>query len=116
MNKYPEEVITAFLTSCQVTEIMKQARIGKKKYYSLKNDPEFQKILTERRSEIVREAVLKMESYLSKDVEILQGIIENPNTAPQVKINGIKTLMDQLGNWKQTTEILERLQRLEEDA
>lgn len=116
MKTYPEEVINAFLTSCKPIEIQRAACIGKTKYYRLKNDPDFQRIVTERRTAIVKEAVLKMESYLSKDVEILQGIIENPETSAQTKINGINTLMNQLGNWKQTTEILERLEKLEEAA
>ena len=72
MKEYPESLITAFLTSFKANEIMKVTGISKTKYYRLKNDPDFQKILTDRRSELIREAVLKMESYLSEDVEILQ--------------------------------------------
>ena len=111
---YPESLITAFLTSFKPAEIMKLTGIGKTKYYCLKNDPEFQKIVTERRTELIKTAVLKMESYLTEDVEILQSIIRKEDTSDQVKINGINLLMSQLGQWKQTTEILDRLQRLED--
>jgi len=111
---YPENVITAFLTSYKRSEIMKTAGIGKEKYYVLKNDPDFMRIVTERRDELIKEAVLKMESYLSEDVEILQSIIRKPDTSDQVKINGINLLMSQLNAWKNTTEILARLQALED--
>ena len=113
-EKYSEALVAAFLTSYKPAEIMKTANISKTKYYRLRADPDFQRILTERRTEIVKEAVLKMESYLSEDVEILQSIIRDPKTAAQVKVNAINLLMSQLNQWKQTTEILDRLQQLED--
>ena len=113
MKEYPESLITAFLTSFKANEIMKVTGISKTKYYRLKNDPDFQKILTDRRSELIREAVLKMESYLSEDVEILQGIIRDQNTKDQVKVNAIQLLMSQLGQWKQITELIARIEALE---
>lgn len=114
MKEYPESLITAFLTSFKANEIMKVTGISKTKYYRLKNDPDFQKILTDRRSELIREAVLKMESYLSEDVEILQGIIRDQNTRDQVKVNAIQLLMSQLGQWKQITELIARIEALED--
>ena len=114
MKEYPESLITAFLTSFKANEIMKVTGISKTKYYRLKNDPDFQKILTDRRSELIREAVLKMESYLSEDVGILQGIIRDQNTKDQVKVNAIQLLMSQLGQWKQITELMARIEALED--
>ena len=114
MKQYEESLITAFLTSYKPAEIMKLTGISKTKYYRLKRDPDFQRILTQRRTEIIKEAGLKMESYLTEDVEILQGIIRKEDTSDQVKINGINLLMSQLNQWKSTTEILDRLQALED--
>lgn len=116
MKQYEEHIIVAFLSNWKPKEIQAAAHISKSTYYRLKNDSDFQKILTERRSEIIREAVNKMESYLSEDVDILQGIIRDPETSPQVKINGINLLMTQLNNWKAATEVFDRLQQLEADA
>lgn len=114
MKEYPEAIVAAFLSSWRPKQIMETAGISKSRYYKLKNDSDFQKVLTERRSEIVRAAVMQMESYLSEDIQILQGIIRDPKTSPQIKINGINLLMTQLNNWKQTTEILTRLEKLED--
>lgn len=114
MKEYEEHIIAAFLSNWKPKEIQAAAGISKSKYYKLKNDSDFQRILTERRSEIIKEAVMKMESYLSEDIEILQSIIRDEKTSPQIKINGINLLMTQLNNWKQTTEILDRLQKLED--
>ena len=88
--------------------------MGRKEETADGDDPDFQKILTDRRSELIREAVLKMESYLSEDVEILQGIIRDQNTKDQVKVNAIQLLMSQLGQWKQITELIARIEALED--
>lgn len=114
MKEYEEHIIAAFLSHWKPKEIQKAAEISKSKYYKLKNDSNFQRILTERRSELIRSAVMQMESYLDEDIRILQSIITDSKTSPQVKINGINLLMTQLNNWRQTTEILDRLQRLED--
>lgn len=110
---YPETWITAFLTSCKRGEVMELAHISKAQFYRLRNDEEFQAILTARRNDLIREAVLKMESYLSEDVDILQEIIRDPETKDQVKVNAIQLLMNQLGQWKGLTDIIERIQALE---
>ena len=113
-KEYEEVWISAFMTSCKRNEIMKTAGISKSQYYRLKGDKEFQKIVNERRSEVIREAVLRMEGYLSKDVEILQSIIEDPESPRQIRINGIQLMMNQLAQWKQTDQILDMIQALED--
>ena len=114
MREYPEKYITAFMTSSRRSEILKSASIGKDKYYTLKNDADFMKIVNDRRSEIIKDVVLKMESYLGENVDILQDIIRNPETKDQVKVNALKLFSDQLGQWKNASDILERLQHLED--
>ena len=110
---YPEKLITAFLTEARPVDIQRTAKISNTKYYALKADPEFQRIITERRTEIVQSAVKQMEKSLEKNVGILQGIIENEKTAPQVRVNALALYHNQLSQWKMTTEILERIQRIE---
>lgn len=114
MKQYEEHIVVAFLSNWKPKEIQAAAHISKAKYYKLRNDPDFQRILTERRGEIIKEAVLKMESYLNENVDTLQQIIRNPEAKDQVKINAINLMMTQLNNWKQTTEILSRLEALED--
>lgn len=113
MNHYDETLITAFLTSFKPVEVQRTAGISKAKYYRLKADPEFMAVVAERRGLLVKEAVLKMERYLSEDVEILQSIIRDPETKDQVKINAIQLLMNQLSGWKQITDLMERIEALE---
>ncbi len=108
-----EKVINAFLTNYRVVDIMKEAGIGKNTVYKLRNDPAFQKVIRERKDAILKSAVNKMQGYLVKDVEILQEIIEDPETSAQVKINGIRVLMEQLRDLSMRTDIITRLEALE---
>ena len=57
-----------------------------------------------------------MQGYLTKDVEILQKIIEDPETSAQVKINGIQTLMNQLRDWTTTVDIMKKLEALQKPS
>ena len=108
-----ERVISAFLTNYRAVDIMKETGLSKSTVYKLRNNQAFQKVIKERKQAILKTAVNKMQSYLTKDVEILQEIIEDPETSPQVKINGIRVLMEQLRDWSMRTDIITRLEALE---
>lgn len=114
VKEYPEKILNAFLTEWKPIEIQKKAGISRSYYYKLKADADFQKALTDRRSAMVKDAVLKMEGYLSHDVEILQSIIEKEDASDQVRVNAINALMNQLSQWRDSTEIIERIQALED--
>ena len=116
--KYAEDerVISAFLNNYRMVDIIRETGLSKKTCYRIRNDPEFQKVIRERKEAILKTAVNKMQSYLTKDVEILQGIIEDPDTSPQIKVNAIQTLMNQLRDWTTTTDIMKRLEALQNDT
>ena len=115
-KKYDERLINAFCQATKRDEIMRLARIGKIKYYNLRADPDFMKAVNQRRADIVKEAVLRMEGYITEDVERLQEIIRSPATKDQIKINAINLLMTQLANWRTATDIEARLLALEEQV
>ena len=111
-----ERVIGAFLNNFRMVDIMRETGLSKNTVYKIRNDPEFQKVIRERKEAILKAAVNKMQGYLTKDVEILQKIIEDPETTAQVKINGIQTLMNHLRDWTTTTDIMKKLEALQEPS
>jgi len=108
-----ERVISAFINNFRMVDIMRATGLSKTTVYKIRNDPEFQKTIRERKEAILKTAVNKMQSYLTKDVEILQQIIEDPETSAQTKVNAIQTLMNQLRDWTTTTDIMKRLEALQ---
>lgn len=108
-----ERIIGAFLTCYRVCDIMREAGISKSTTYKLKNNPDFMAVVQKRKTEIMRAAVNRMQSYLVKDVEILQGIIENDDNAPQVRLNGIQIMLSQLRDLTTVVDIAERVDSLQ---
>lgn len=110
---HDERVIGAFLNNFRMVDVMRETGLSKNTCYKIRNDPEFQKVLQRRKEAILKTAVNKMQSYLTRDVEILQQIIEDPETSAQTKVNAIQTLMNQLRDWTTTTDILKKLEALQ---
>lgn len=114
-KKYTEDerVIAAFMNNFRMVDVMKETGLSKNTVYKIRNDPEFQKVIRERKEAILKTAVNKMQSYLTRDIEVLQEIIEDPETSAQTKVNAIKTLMEQLRDWTTTTDIMKKLEALQ---
>lgn len=108
-----ELVISAFLNNYKVSDIVKETGFSKSLVYNIRNDPKFQRVLTERKQAIIQTAVNKMQGYMVRNAEILQEIIEDPETSPQTKVNAIKVMFDQLRDWTTTTEIQVKLETIE---
>lgn len=111
-----ERVIGAFLNNFRMVDVMRETGLSKNTVYKIRNDPEFQKVIRERKEAILKTAVNKMQGYLTKDVEILQQIIEDPDTSAQTKVNAIQTLMNQLRDWTTTTDIMKKLEALQKPS
>ena len=113
-NYYENEtVIKAFLNNYSMTDIMKDTGLSKTTCYKIRNDPKFQDVLRGRREAITNTAVNKMQECLLKDVDILQKIIEDPDTAAQTRVNAIQVLMNQFRDWVTTTDLQKRLEALQ---
>ena len=113
---HDERVISAFLNNFRMVDVIRETGLSKKTCYKIRNDPEFQKVIRERKEAILKTAVNKMQGYLTKDVEILQQIIEDPETSAQTKVNAIQTLMNQLRDWTTTTDIMKKLEALQDTS
>lgn len=111
-----ERVISAFLNNFRMVDVIRETGLSKKTCYKIRNDPEFQKVIRERKEAILKTAVNKMQGYLTKDVEILQQIIEDPETSAQTKVNAIQTLMNQLRDWTTSVDIMKKLEALQDTS
>lgn len=109
-----ERVISAFLNNCRTVDIVKDSGLSRTTVNRLQKDPEFLQALRERRTAIVSGAVIKLQQNLSKDVDVLQEIIEDPEISPQVRVNAIQVSLSQLRDWTTTENIMKRLDKLQD--
>lgn len=111
-----ERVIAAFLNNFRAVDVMRETGLSKTTVYKIRNNPEFRKVIRERKEAILKTAVNKMQSLMLSDVEALQAIIEDPETPRQVRINAINTKWTHMKEWVTTTDIMKRLEALQRSS
>lgn len=111
---YSETVISAFLKYDKLTDIAREIGVTPQTAAKYRDDPDLQEILSDRRLQFVKAAVSKMQGFMTEGVEILQNIIRDSKTSPQTRVNAIQIMFNQCKVWTETTDILERLQALED--
>lgn len=112
--KYGEKVIAAFTKYEKTGDLMKETGLTRSTIQKYKNDPDLQKIVQERRAEMVTAAVAQMQEYLSEGVKELIDIIHDPETPAQTKVNAIQLIFNQCRDWMTTTDLQKRLAVLED--
>lgn len=110
---YSETVISAFLKYDKLADIAREIGVTPQTAAKYRDDPKLQEILSGRRLQFVKAAVAKMQGFMTDGVEILQNIIRDSETSPQTRVNAIQIMFNQCKIWTETTDILERLQALE---
>lgn len=112
--KYNDKIINAFARYTKREDILDAAQIGRTKFYSLKNDPEFMRQVQKRRTEIVEQSVKEMESHMIDNTRRLQSIIDRPPEKGQLVLNALSVYFATFRNLKIADEVLARLDALEE--
>ena len=116
MKEYSEIVITAFATYTRNIDLMKATGLSKSTIVKYKKDRKLLELAAERRLQVVRESVYKMQSELTKCVETLVKIRDNEEVNSQIRIYACNCIMNQCKDWTMSIDVLERLQALEEIA
>jgi len=112
---YTENVIQAFLLYEKNQDIADAIGKSIRTVQLYKKDNELQRILSDRRVEFVKTAVCKMQKSMSHAVDVLMDIIDDEETSKQTKVNAINILFNQCREWTQGVDVLERLQRIENE-
>lgn len=106
--------LQAMLEESTVAKASERAGISRSTAYKYLSNAEFTKELNKRRNETVSDTVRYLQGKLAFCSEELVKIVENKKTAPQVKINAINTIFTNCKALIDTSEALERMQRIEE--
>lgn len=113
--KYSETVIQAFLLYDKASDIAAATGKSLRTIANYKKSAELQAILQERRAEYVRTALYKMQATINETTDTLLSIIQDNEVAAQTRVNAINVFFTQCREWTAAVDILERLQRLEQD-
>lgn len=113
MKKYSEIVITAFATYTRTIDLMKATGLSKDTICKYKKDNNLRELAEERRTQVIRESVNKMQSELTKCVETLCEIRDNTELNPQVRVYACNCIMNQCKDWTVSVDIINRIEALE---
>ncbi|MGN0312832.1 MAG: hypothetical protein ACI4CC_08655 [Lachnospiraceae bacterium] len=113
LENIPERVINAFLTGNTIAQISENAGISPRTVSRYRADKDFQNLLRERKSELMRGAIASMQANMGEAVEELMRIIRSPKTPANIKVSAIQVLLSQCRSWTESNENIERLDRIE---
>ena len=113
MNNRKNKFLLALLEESSITKAAEKAGISRPTAYKFLKDPDFQAELSERKSETIDGCIRYLQGKLALCNETLISIIEDPTTAPQVKINAINSVFATVKAMTETAELLEMSEKVE---
>lgn len=111
--KYSEKDILAFTKYEKTSDLIRETGKSATTIKRYRADPELQKIVRERRNEMMSAAVVTMQNYLSEGAEELIKVIRDPDTSAQTRVNAIQILFNQCRDWMTTTDLQKRIEDVE---
>lgn len=88
-----EEIIAAILLQGSISKAAEALGISIRTVYERRKDADFRLLYANARADIMREAVTKMQGYLSEAVEEIAAIMRNPKTNPATRLQAAQTLI-----------------------
>lgn len=113
MNNRKNKFLLALLEESTITKAAEKAGISRPTAYKFLKDADFQAELSERKSETIDGCIRYLQGKLALCNETLIAIIEDPTTAPQVKINAINSVYATCKSMTETAELLEMSEKVE---
>ena len=105
--------LKAMLEESTIGKAAEKAGISRETGYKYLRDESFKAELDRRRSECLNDTVRFLQSKLTVCSEQLMKIIENEETADQVKINAINTVFANFRSMSETADVIARLEQIE---
>lgn len=109
-----ELVLNALLSYPTIREAAASVPVPESTVYRYLKHPDFKARYEAAKARMVEDAVTFMQTKLSEATQIIVGIMGNAETAPQVRLNAAKAIMDCCMRLTEQAEIMRRLEQLEE--
>lgn len=107
--------IDAYLTSKNIKDVCDKLNISRSNaYQQYLSDPVIKEEISRRRNEILNDTTMYLQDELKACSKVLMDIVHDTKTAPQVKINAINSIFNNYIKLAETTDILNRLEELEQ--
>lgn len=117
MNLKPkdEKIMAALLACGSVAEAERISGVSRSTIYKRLSNAEFKAEYDQRRSMVLNEACNTLQSSLTSAVNTIREIIENEETAPQIRLNACGLILQNCLRYVEQIDILSRIEELEKD-
>jgi AcrR family transcriptional regulator len=112
-NAKKEQLLIALLSNPTIKAAAKAAGVPESTIYNYLNDEDFSKEYAQRKRAAVQSAADYLQSRVQSATEIINAIMENELTPPQVRVSACRTVLEYHYRVLEIQEIKDRLTQLE---
>lgn len=109
-----EQIIAALLSTESKRAAAKVLGIRPQTLAARMNDDAFQKLYKESKKELIKESITSIQAKTGRAISIIYEIADNPEIAPQIRLNAAETIVRYSHKFTESEEILTRIEELEE--
>ena len=109
-----EKIIAALLSTESKRAAAKVLGIRPQTLAARMNDDAFQKLYKESKKDLIKESITSIQAKTGRAIEIIYEIADNPEIAPQIRLNAAETIIRYSHKFTESEEILSRIEELEE--
>ena len=113
-SRKQEEAIAALLSHSSIPDAAKAIDIGEKTLWRWLKEDDFQGAYMRARMEVVRHAVVQVQTCMNEAVETLRGVMTNVDGPASARVAAARTMLDMGFKAVEIEDLNERLRRLEE--
>lgn len=109
-----EKIIAALLGTESKRAAAKVLGIRPQTLAARMNDDAFQELYKESKKDLIKESITSIQAKTGRAIEVIFGIADNPEIAPQIRLNAAETILRYSYKFTESEEILTRIEELEE--
>ena len=109
-----EAIIAALIAEGSVKGAAASLKCTVRTLYERMKKPEFKELYTQAKGEILKQATAKLQGNLCGAIDTLAEIMKDEDTAKQTRVNSAVSILQYAARFTETTDILERLEAIEE--
>lgn len=102
------------LSCLTIREASKTCGVSETQIYSRLREPEFKARYDEARRELLENATKSLQARTGGAVDTMWKVCQNEENPPQVRLNAAEAILRNSLRFTETTDILEKLQKLEQ--
>ena len=109
-----EEIIAALIAEGSIKGAAASLKCTVRTLYERMKKPEFKELYAQAKGEILKAATAKLQGNLCGAIDTLTEIMKDTEAAKQTRVNSAVSILQYAARFTETTDILERLEAIEE--